>query len=142
MYDKILLPIDLNEQASWERALPTALALCKTFDAELHIVSVLPDYHMPLVGGFFPPDFSEKAHAALSEAQHKFVAEHVPQEVHVGCIVASGSPYEGIIKAAKALPADLVVMASHNRRNLADYLVGPNAEHVMRHAGMSVMIIR
>ncbi|MEA3251379.1 MAG: universal stress protein, partial [Pseudomonadota bacterium] len=33
MYQKIVLPVDMNEPASWERALPTALALCRTFGA-------------------------------------------------------------------------------------------------------------
>ncbi|KXS36963.1 MAG: universal stress protein UspF [Halomonadaceae bacterium T82-2] len=142
MYRKIVLPVDLNEPASWERALPTALALCRTFGASLHVVTVLPDYHMPLVGSFFPEDFGEKARKALSEAQHRFVAEHVPDEVETQCIVAEGSPYEGIVESASAIGADLIVMASHTRRSLADRLLGPNAEHVVHRAGMSVMVVR
>ncbi|MBZ9559848.1 MULTISPECIES: universal stress protein [unclassified Modicisalibacter] len=142
MYQKIVLPVDMNEPASWERALPTALALCRTFGASLHVVTVLPDYHMPLVGSFFPKDFSDKARRALSEAQHRFVAEHVPDDVSTQCIVAEGSPYEGIVESARSIGADLIVMASHNRRKLADLLIGPNAEHVVHHAGISVMVVR
>lgn len=142
MHDKIVLPVDLDALESWEKALPEAVALCKAFDAELFIVTVLPDFHMPLVGSYFPADFNTKAHQALSEAQRKFVAEHVPSEIKTQCVIADGSPYDGIIKTAKALNADLVVMASHNKRRLADYLIGPNAEHVMRHAGISVLVVR
>ncbi|MEC9482614.1 MAG: universal stress protein [Halomonas sp.] len=142
MYDKILLPVDLNHETSWEKALPTALALCRTFQASLHVVTVMPDYHMPLVGSFFPADFSNKAHRALSEAQHRFVEQHVPADVQVHCHITDGSPYEGILRSARAIGADLIVMASHNRHNLADYLVGPNAEHVVRHAEMAVMVVR
>lgn len=142
MYQKIVMPVDMNEPASWERALPTALALCRTFGATLHIVTVLPDYHMPLVGSFFPSDFSDKARKALSDAQHRFVAEHIPDDVPTQCIIADGSPYEGIIESARSVDGDLIVMASHNRRKLADWVLGPNAEHVVRHADISVMVVR
>ena len=142
MYRNIILPVDLNHDESWGKALPTALALCRTFSAALHVVTVLPDYRMPLVGSFFPADFSEKACRKLSDAQHKFVDEQVPNDITVHCHVVEGSPYEGIIRTAKSVKADLIVMASHNRRELADFLVGPNADHVVRHADMSVMVVR
>ncbi|WP_136253279.1 universal stress protein [Onishia niordana] len=142
MYQKILLPVDMNEEASWERALPTALALCRTFEASLHIVTVLPDYRMPLVGSYFPADFSEKAYQAISDAQHKFIKQHVPSDVSAKCVVAEGSPWEAIIDVAKQLEIDLIVMASHNKRKFADYLLGPNAEHVVHHSKMSVMVVR
>jgi nucleotide-binding universal stress UspA family protein len=142
MYQKILLPVDLNEEASWEKALPTALTLCRTFGAELIVVTVLPDYRMPLVGSYFPRDFAKKAHEAIHQAQHDFIAEHVPEEVTSHAIIVDGSPWEAIVKAAKKLEVDLIVMASHNKRKFADYVLGPNAEHVVHHSKVSVMIVR
>ncbi|APX94082.1 universal stress protein UspA [Halomonas sp. 1513] len=142
MYQKLLLPIDLNEEASWQKALPTALTLCRTFGASLQIVTVMPDYRMPLVGSYFPKDFAKKAREALNEAQQAFVDEHVPGDVSVKHAVIDGSPWEAIIKAAKKIDADLIVMASHNKRKFADYVLGPNAEHVVHHSKMSVMIVR
>ncbi len=62
MYQKILLPVDLNEESSWKKALPVAATLCQTFGASLHLVSVLPEFKMPMVGAYFPKDFSQKAH--------------------------------------------------------------------------------
>ena len=61
MYSKIMLPVDLNEESSWSKALPTALTLCRTFGASLHVVTVLPDYRMPMVGSYFPKDFAKSA---------------------------------------------------------------------------------
>ncbi|WP_444676945.1 universal stress protein [Halomonas sp. E19] len=142
MYHKILLSVDLNEQSSWSKALPTAVTLCRTFGASLHLVTVLPDYHMPLVGSYFPRDFSKKAHEAVSQAQHRFIEEHVPEDIKVQSVIADGSPWEAIIKVAKKLEVDLIVMASHNKRKFADYVLGPNAEHVVHHAKVSVMIVR
>ncbi|MGQ4879780.1 universal stress protein [Billgrantia sp. LNSP4103-1] len=142
MYNKILLPIDLNEESSWAKALPNAITLCRTFDASLHVVTVMPDYHMPMVSSYFPRDFSKKAHEALSQAQRRFIEEHVPEEIEVHSVIVDGSPWEAIVKAAKKLEVDLIVMASHNKRKFADYVLGPNAEHVVHHTKVSVMIVR
>lgn len=142
MYNRILLPIDLNEEASWQKALPVALSLCRNFGASLQIVTVLPDYRMPMVGSFFPSDFTDKAREALKEAQQKFIAEQVPDGIEVQAAIVDGSPWEGIIKASKRLEVDLIVMASHTKRKFADYVIGPNAEHVVHHSKQSVMIVR
>lgn len=142
MYSKIMLPVDLNEEESWSKALPTALKLCRTFDASLHVVTVLPDYNMPIVGSYFPEDFATKAHEAITDAQHAFIKENVPEDIQVQSVIVDGSPWEAIIKAAKKLEVDLIVMASHKKRKFSDYVLGPNAEHVVHHSKVSVMIVR
>lgn len=142
MYQKILLPVDLNEPASWQKALPTAITLCQTFGASLHMVTVLPEFKMPMVGAYFPKNFSEKAHVAIKEAQHKFIQENVPKDIKIQSIIVDGSPWEAIIKVAKKIDADLIVMASHTKKKFVDYVLGPNAEHVVHHAKVSVMIVR
>lgn len=142
MYQKILLPIDLGEQASWDKALPRALTLCQTFKASLHLVTVLPEFRLPVVGAHFPKDYSRKAHAAITKAQHAFVDQHVPDDVVTQCVVADGSPWEAIVSVSNTLEVDLIVMASRNRHKLMDYVLGPNAEHVVHHASMSVMVVR
>jgi len=142
MYSKIMLPVDLNEEESWVKALPTALKLCRTFDASLHVVTVMPDYHMSIVGSYFPKDFAENTHKAMTDAQHAFIKENVPSDIHAQSVIVNGSPWEAIVKAAKKLEVDLIVMASHNKRKFADYVLGPNAEHVVHHSKVSVMIVR
>ena len=49
--------------------------------------------------------------------------------------------YEVILAVAKGIDADLIVMASH-RPELKDYLLGPNAARVVRHADQSVLVVR
>lgn len=142
MYKKILLAVDLNAESSWVKAMPTALALCRSFDASLHVMTVLPDYQMPLVGSYFPRDFSQKAQEALSKAMRNFIEEHVPDDIQTQSVIAVGSPWEAIVNMAKKIDADLIVMASHTKRKFADYVLGPNAEHVVNHSKKSVMIVR
>ncbi|MFB9865874.1 universal stress protein [Vreelandella sulfidaeris] len=142
MYSKIMLPVDLNEEASWSKALPTAITLCETFGASLHVITVVPEFKMPMVGAFFPKDFSLKAHEAIKEAQHAFMEKNVPESIQTQSVIVDGSPWEAIIKVGKKLDIDLIVMASHTKRKFVDYVLGPNAEHVVHHAKVSVMIVR
>ena len=52
-----------------------------------------------------------------------------------------GRVYDQIIEAANRLNADAIVMGSH-APELSDYLLGPNAARVVRHARQSVFVVR
>ena len=141
MYKDILLPIDLNHESSWSKALPCALALAKAFGARLHVMTVVPDFGMSIVGSYFPKGFEKTALEGANAALHEFTAKHLPKGVDCQHIVRHGTVYEEILDAAKAVEADLIVMGSH-RPELKDYLLGPNAARVVRHADRSVMVVR
>lgn len=142
MYKKILLPIDLNHEQSWVKALPTALQLCRDYGASLHIITVIPDFGLPLVGGFFPREYTEKAEAAVTQRLKEFVLENIPEEVQVQRIVTDGKAYEAILRVAKQLKVDLIVMASHKRKRAEDYILGTNAMRVVQQSKRSVMVVR
>lgn len=141
MYKTILLAVDLGEDASWKKALPAAIALARNFGATLHMMTVVPDLRMGAVTQFFPEDFEETAVADVDKQIQAFAAEHVPEDVAVAHHVALGSIYEEILATAKRVGADLIVMAAH-RPELKDYLLGPNAARVVRHADCSVLVVR
>ena len=141
MYDNILLTVDLNEETSWKKALPAAVEQAKASGAPLHVVSVVPDFGMAMVGGFFPDDFEKKARAEVEEKLTRFCAEHVPSEIDVERIVRNGTVYEEILRIAGETGCDLIVIGSH-RPELSDYLLGPNAARVVRHANCSVLVVR
>ncbi|MCH7935649.1 MAG: aminotransferase class III-fold pyridoxal phosphate-dependent enzyme [Proteobacteria bacterium] len=56
-------------------------------------------------------------------------------------VVRVGNVYEEILKLAGEISCDLIVMASHQPK-LEDYLLGPNAARVVRHATCSVLVVR
>jgi len=141
MYQTILLPIDLNEGSSWEKALPIALELCRAHGAKLHVMTVVPDFGMAIVGSFFPEGYEDRALAGADTALHEFVAAHIPKDLDVAHDVGHGTVYEEILGAAGRIDADLIVMAAH-RPGQADYLLGPNAARVVRHANCSVLVVR
>lgn len=141
MYETILLAIDLGDDSSWRKALPAALELARASGAKLHVMTVVPDFGMSIVGSFFPPGYEKKALAQASKALHDFVRDNVPKDVKVAHDVGHGTVYEEILAMAKRAGADLIVMAAH-RPERRDYLLGPNAARVARHAEISVLVVR
>lgn len=141
MYSNILLSVDLTDESSWKKALPTAVEYCRAFDARLHMLTVVPDFGMTFVAQYFPPGFEEKALAEARRDLEALARDNVPGEIDVELIVSHGTVYDEIMKTAKELDVDLIVMASH-RPALQDYLLGPNAARVVRHSDRSVLVVR
>ncbi len=141
MYKNILLTVDLTDPTSWRKALPAALELCRVEGATLHMLSVVPDFGMTVVAQYFPEEFQKKAVEQARQELQDLSAAQVPAGVKVKHVVAYGTIYEEIIDTAKTIDADLIVIASH-RPELKDYLIGPNAARVVRHADRSVLVVR
>jgi len=141
MFKKILVPIDVDQETSWQRSLPVAEKLASDYGAELHTITVIPIMGMSLVGSFFPADFESKALTAGKTKIDDIIANSATDPAKVTTHVAHGTIYEEVLHAADKLNSDLIVMTSH-RPELKDYLIGPNAARVMRHAKQSVFIVR
>ena len=107
----------------------------------LHVMCVVPDYGNSMVGTFFPKDHEKDMIAHATQALHAFTEKHVPERSRLQHITAHGSIYEEIISAADNCKADLIIIGSH-RPALKDYLLGPNAARVVRHARQSVLVVR
>ena len=141
MYQNILVPVDLSDKHSWRKALPTAIRLAETFEARLHLITVVPGFPLPIVGQYFPDDFEPKLKQQAAQQLRDFASEQVAHAVPCKRIIAEGKVYQEILRAAEKVKADLIVMGSH-RPELKDFLLGPNAQKVVHHAQCSVMVIR
>ncbi|MDP7343970.1 MAG: hypothetical protein QF767_11565, partial [Alphaproteobacteria bacterium] len=63
MYETVLMPLDLNERSSWEKALPAAGELCRASGGTLHLIGKYEHQSLPLssdviqgrriLGGYF-----------------------------------------------------------------------------------------
>jgi len=139
MYKEILLPIDLEDEHSWKKAVPTAVEYAKAFGSQIHVVTVVPEFGM--VRQFFPDNYEEQVKQSIKSKLHEFTGNSIPKDIKVQHIIAHGSIYEEINRAADEVDADLIIMASH-RPKLGDYLLGPNAARVVRHSQRSVLVVR
>ena len=141
MFKIILAAIDLTDESSWVKTIPTAVNLCQSTGARLNLLTVIPDFGMSIVSQHFPEDYAENAMVETRNKLGAFASEHVPDGIKRTLMVAQGTIYEEIIKAGNEVSADLVVVAAH-RPSLKDYLLGPNASRVVRHYKRSVLVVR
>jgi nucleotide-binding universal stress UspA family protein len=139
MYRSILVPVDLDQPSSWEKALPAAIPLCRCFDASLALVTVVPDWRLALEAQWSPIAFDE--FLDIAKARLATLAGSVTEIAEVGHHVETGSVYAGILAVAERAKADLIVLSSH-RPEMKDYLLGTNASRVVRHARCSVFVVR
>lgn len=140
MFKRVMTAVDLGDPESSASVIAAGLELIDDGDS-LHVACVVPDYGMSVVGTYFPEGHEKEAIRHALEELHKLTAEHVPSGIPVQHMIAHGNIYEEIIEAADQVDADVIVIGSH-RPKLKDYLLGPNAARVVRHAVQSVLVVR
>ncbi len=141
MYKHILLTVDLEHDDSWTHSLPVAVENAKAFGATLHVMTVIPDFGSSIVSSFFPKDHEKQMIEKANIALHEFSKNNIPSEIPVQHIVGYGNAYEEILHISNEIECDLIIMGAHRPR-MEDYLLGPNAARVVRHAKCSVLVVR
>ncbi len=136
----VLLSVDLNDEASWQTALPVATQIADSCSARLTLITVIPGFNAN-VAQFFPEDHEQRMRDKATHELQQLVSRQLPAGREVVQIVTQGTIYHEIISTAETIGVDLIVMASH-RPGLKDYLIGPNAARVVRHFPGSVLIVR
>lgn len=136
----ILVPVDTSyESGDWIRPVfDEALYLAQRADAEIHVVTVVPEN---LFKGFYPDVYSGDVVRTASDRLDAIVRANLPPNLKATAHVAEGGICTEILKQAKALEADVIVMASHGPL-MRDYVMGSNAAHVALHAPCSVFVVR
>jgi nucleotide-binding universal stress UspA family protein len=142
MFKKILIPVDLQETKLAQRAIEAAVREAQHHAAELHVMTVVPDFGMPLVADFFPNDAMKQAVKKVASALKSYVADNVPKEIKSKATVAEGNAWEQIVRQANKVGADLIVIPPHDRKRLDQILLGSCAAKVLEHAHCSVLVIR
>ena len=140
MYSNVLCAVDLDDEHSWKKAIPKAIDMCGD-GGNLHLLTVLPEFGLSAISQYFPANFEKTALIATKDALRAFIDQHVPNNVSSRAIVAQGRVYEQILHVADEVGCDAIVMAAGNP-DLAQYLLGPNAARVVRHATCSVLVVR
>ena len=141
MYKDILLAVNIDKKSSWRKALPTALDLCRSSGGCLHVLTVVPDFGMSIVGQYFPEGYEAEVSEKAMEDLKAFVKENVPEGIDVRPVVGRGKIYDEILNTARETKCDVIVMASP-RPALRDHILGPTAAYVVRHANCSVWVVR
>jgi len=133
----ILHPTDFSDQS--QSALWMACALTRDYGARLVVLHVVA---MPTIAygeGVVPPDPAE----FIDEAQQQLNRLEVPLGlVRAERRIERGDTASEIIRVARELPADLIVMGTHGRTGISRLLMGSVAEQVLRTALCSVLTMK
>lgn len=138
--NRILVPVDFSDCS--RKALQYALPFAKEFEASILLLHV--------VTPFLPP--AEMAMVDVSELELKMresggrelaaLRAAVAKEAPVETALRVGRPDTEIVRAARELDADMIVISTHGRTGLAHMFMGSTAEQVVRRAGCPVFVVR
>ncbi|MEM6254126.1 MAG: universal stress protein [Cyanobacteria bacterium P01_D01_bin.156] len=157
MFQRILVALDRNQNS--RIILEEAIALAKSGEAQLHLVTVL----LPMETSYIDPMYFtiEGTHGAWTADmyQSRMVAWRQHQQ-EIDCWLSSqvdyvqrqrvsadysypiGSPGETLCKLAANWNADLIMMGRRGRSGFSELLLGSVSNYVMHHAPCSVLTIQ
>ena len=145
MYERILVPIDGSEAAAL--GLAEAIKVAKGLGGSIRLVTIVTEVVM--VSGFDAGIGLATLMEGLRLKSKKLL------ESGVASVRSAGVPVDAefdesfgshvgtkILQHASAWPADLIVMGTHGRRGIRRMVLGSDAEFVVRHAPVPVLLVR
>ena len=141
MYKKILVAIDVFREKNAEKLCKTANDMAKMNDAEVRLVSVVPDYGLPLVATYFPKDAQDKVKHEMSSMLKKYATEYIDGKVTA--TLRQGKRARNIVDEASEWGADLVIIGCRKKASRDNIRVlGACSSSVADRVNCSVIVVR
>jgi nucleotide-binding universal stress UspA family protein len=148
---KVLIALDYDPTS--QKVAEVGFLLAKSMGAEVTLIHVIADgtyysalEYSPVLGfmGFSDKDVSHLIDPdGLKNATKHFLEKtknHLGDK-NIQVLVKEGDFAESILKAAKNLHSDIIVMGSHSRRWLEEILMGSITEKVLHHSPIPLFIV-
>lgn len=134
---RILVPLDGSKFG--EAALPVAIGLANRLQGSIELISVLEDE--PIVATWQPSAVEMRALLIdyLKTIQQQMEASATQA---VSSTVANGPVSRSLEEHAGSTKPDLIVMSTHGRGPMSRAWLGSVADHLTRHVGMPVLLVR
>ena len=148
---KVLIALDYNPTA--KKVAESGFSLAKSLGAEVILLHVITDpvyysspEYSPITG--FTGFLAEGPMQLNSDDALKNVSQQFLEKIkhHLGdntiqALVEKGDYAESILKTAKDLQADIIVMGTHSRKWLENIVMGSVTEKVLNHTTIPLFII-
>jgi nucleotide-binding universal stress UspA family protein len=138
-----LVPVDFSIEST--KALKTAAGMARASDAHLELVHVVEPLHIIYDWGYGPVRRQKPNQVLIKKARTQLLAlgrRHLGRDNSWKAHIRSGSAYEEIVKAARELKVDLVLMPTRGLTDSSAVPLGSTAERVVRHAPCAVLTLR
>ena len=139
---KILVPIDFSPSS--EAALKQASALAQKFEAEIHLVHVIPMFKVAKMPDFIPE--TEFIGAARKEAERYFALRQenlASKGIKASASILTGNDVTAsILDVIKHEHIDLLVVSTHGLTGWQPRVFGSITEKLVRLARIPVFLIR
>ncbi len=144
MFKHILVPVDGSPTSLV--AIDKAIGLAKAFGSAVTAIYVIDPYPFTGVGADFA--YGQDQYLAAAKAEANAAMEAAKERLQQGevqadtRVVESHTVWRGVLEAADAVGADLVVMGSHGRRGLEKLVLGSVAQSVLSHTKITTLVVR
>ena len=96
---------------------------------------------MTIVAQIIPEGYERQLLDDARQRLSALLADQAMDGVEVEQTVRHGSIYKEVLRFARDIDADLIVMGAR-KPEVKDYLIGPNAAHIVSHSDCSVWVVR
>jgi universal stress protein A len=119
-----------------------AAGLAREFEARLTLMHVIEP--TPFISDFRNVPTALSDDEVEAKARHELdllVEEPIESPLEISQVVRRGKAHDQIVKAAKQLKTDLILISTHGYTGLKHTLLGSTAERVVRHAACPVLVL-
>lgn len=145
MYGRILVPVDGSKAST--QGLDEAIRLATHLNAEIRLIHVVDELPYLLIGA--SREITEESVQSLRARGQAMLDEGISRarraEVECdGVLVEAvgGVAGQHVLDYARECEADLIVCGTHGRRGLRRIVMGSDAEYIVRHTPVPVLLVR
>ena len=146
-YSHLLVPVDFSEHS--KKTIEYATQLAGFTGGTLHILHVCQTiesradfYEGIYVEHELVKSLLETAKREANEQLSLITQQMIAKGLKAQPVLRVGNPDEEIVRVAKELEADLIVIGSHGYRGIGRLLLGSTAERVVQYASCAVLVVK
>jgi nucleotide-binding universal stress UspA family protein len=138
-FRSILCPIDFSSHS--REALQHAVAIAKRFGGRVAVMFVEDPLLAAAMGGSSARKFVARTRIELERFVTRSIAPLRPVQNEIAHVVATGNPADEILRAARRLRSDLIVIGTQGLSGFRKLFFGSTTEQVLRQVDVPVLAI-
>jgi len=140
-FNRVLIALDYDENC--QKVAEMGFSMAQIMHAEtilLHVINEVPLYYSSYI---FASELKVNIDKDLKKSTQEFLdkAKNHLGDKSIITVLKEGDVADNILKTAKQLDIDVIIMGSHSRRWLEDIIMGSQAADVLKNSKIPLLII-